>query len=118
FRVIIVCLGLWLILDLASHLGAEIFWFQEVGYLPTFLVRLITQGALWVSVVSLSMIYLLGNLILAKRWQYPQSLKIEPARIEKTTLSRELTNFLSPQYKQVYHTPQIATGNTQIKLFW
>ena len=118
FRVIIVCLGLWLILDLASHLGAEIFWFQEVGYLPTFMVRLITQGALWVGVVSLSMIYLLGNLILAKRWQYPQSLKIEPARIEKTTLSRELTNFLSPQYKQVYQTPQIATGNTQIKLFW
>ncbi|MBC5797735.1 UPF0182 family protein [Sphaerospermopsis sp. LEGE 00249] len=118
FRVIIVCLGLWLILDLASHLGAEIFWFQEVGYLPTFLVRLITQGALWVSVVSLSMIYLLGNLILAKRWQYPQSLKIEPARIEQTTLSRELTNFLSPQYKQIYQTPPIATGKTQIKLFW
>jgi uncharacterized membrane protein (UPF0182 family) len=118
FRVIIVCLGLWIILDLASHLGAEIFWFQEVGYLPTFLVRLITQGALWVGVFSLSMIYLLGNLTLAKRWQYPQSLKIEPARIEKTTLSRELTNFLSPQYKQVYKTPQIATGNRQIKLFW
>ncbi|QYX30503.1 UPF0182 family protein [Sphaerospermopsis torques-reginae] len=118
FRVIIVCLGLWIILDLASHLGAEIFWFQEVGYLPTFLVRLITQGALWVGVVSLSMIYLLGNLTLAKRWQYPQSLKIEPARIEKTTLSRELTNFLSPKYIQIYQTPQIETGNTQIKLFW
>lgn len=116
-KIIIICLGFSLILDLASHLGAESLWFQEVGYLPNFLLRLITQGALWVGVVSLSMIYLLGNLTLAKRWQYPHSLRTDPAIIEKKILSKELKKFLSPHYNELYQNTAIATGNTQIKLF-
>ena len=44
FRLFIVFLGLWLLLDLVSRLGAEIFWFQEVGYLQVFLLRVVTQG--------------------------------------------------------------------------
>lgn len=30
FRLVVLLLGLWLIFDLVSRLGAEIFWFQEV----------------------------------------------------------------------------------------
>ncbi|TAF08299.1 MAG: UPF0182 family protein [Nostocales cyanobacterium] len=118
FRVIIVSLGLWLIFDVASHLGADVFWFQEVGYLQTFLLRLITQGALWVSVVSFSITYLLGNLAIAQRWKYPPSLTTEPARTEKTRLSKKLTNFLSPNYSKVDKTSQIEIGSKQIKLLW
>ncbi|MFM2060916.1 MAG: hypothetical protein RLZZ507_586 [Cyanobacteriota bacterium] len=114
----IVSLGLWLILDLASHLGADIFWFQEVGYLQTFLIQLITQGALWVGVVSISCSYLLGNLVLAQRWKYPKSLISEPARTEKTRLSRDLTNFLAPQYGRFEQTSQIETGRRKIRLRW
>ena len=65
-RVFIGCLGLWLFFDIAAHLGAEIFWFQEVGYIEIFWQRLLTQGSLWLFIVSLSAIYLLGNLNLAQ----------------------------------------------------
>ncbi|HLO88333.1 MAG TPA: UPF0182 family protein [Nostocaceae cyanobacterium] len=100
-RVLIFCLGLWFVLDLASRLGAEIFWFQEVDYLPVFLTRLLTQGALWLLIVSVSAVYLLGNLLIAQRCKYPPWLKSEPARMKDTQLSRKLTQFLSPQYNKI-----------------
>ncbi|AFZ56603.1 UPF0182 family protein [Anabaena cylindrica FACHB-243] len=118
FRFIILCLGLWIILDLGSHLGAEIFWFQEIGYLQTFVLRLITQGALWVSVVSLSVIYLWGNLTVAKRWRYPQSFKSEPIRSGEKRLGRELINFPNSQYGRVYETLPVEAGNRQMRLRW
>ncbi|MBK1986985.1 UPF0182 family protein [Sphaerospermopsis aphanizomenoides BCCUSP55] len=117
-KVIIAFLGLWLLLDVSSHLGAEIFWFQEVGYLQTLLVRLITQGALWVGVVSVSLIYLWGNLTLAQRYQYPQSLNSEPARSKEKSFSSNLTKFLSPQYGKIAHNFELKRGNREIKLIW
>ncbi|MBD2387468.1 UPF0182 family protein [Cylindrospermum sp. FACHB-282] len=90
FRLFIVFLGLLLLWDLGSHLGAEIFWFQEVGYLQVFLLRTVTQGGLWVVVAGITAAYLLGNLALAQRLKNPESLKIEQVR------GRELKNFLSP----------------------
>ncbi|NDJ20366.1 hypothetical protein GS682_01625 [Nostoc sp. B(2019)] len=98
FRLLIVLLGLWLLLTLGSRIGAEIFWFQEVGYLQVFLLRLVTRGALWVFVAGLSATYLLGNLFIAQRLKYPQSLKIEQVRREEAKFSSELKNFLSPLY--------------------
>ncbi|MDZ8189562.1 MAG: UPF0182 family protein [Nostoc sp. ChiSLP02] len=93
FRLFIVCLGLWLLLDLVSRLGAEIFWFHEVGYLEVFVVRLVTRGTLWVVVASISAAYLLGNLTLAQRLKYSKSLKIE-----EVGLKSEFKNFLSFDY--------------------
>ncbi|WP_353930696.1 UPF0182 family protein [Okeanomitos corallinicola TIOX110] len=118
FRAIFLSLGLWLFLDLASHLGAEILWFQEVSYLPTFLVRLITKCALWVGVVSVSLGYLLGNLALAERWKYPYFLKSEPARSQDTGLSKEIAAFLSPQYDKNNGKSLLEGGNKSIKLPW
>lgn len=40
FRLVVLVLGLWLFFDLASHLAAEVLWFQELGYLPVYLLRL------------------------------------------------------------------------------
>jgi uncharacterized protein len=107
-----------LILALASNLGAEIFWFQEVGYLQTFLLRLITQSALWVGVVGISFAYFLGNLAVANRLKYSQFLNIEPARSEEKRFGRELTKFLSPQYAKVDETTKIDLGKTEIRLHW
>ncbi|MEO3705004.1 UPF0182 family protein [Trichormus azollae] len=118
FRVIITLLGLWLFWDIVSHLGAEIFWFQEVGYLQTFVLRLVTKGALWVGTVSVSFSYLFFNLALAQRWKYPQSLKTELVRNEETRLSKQLTKFLSPQYGTVYKPPHVETGYKEIRLRW
>ncbi|HEY9652348.1 MAG TPA: UPF0182 family protein [Coleofasciculaceae cyanobacterium] len=74
FRWVTLLLGLWLAWDLLSRLVAEIFWFQEVGYLSTFLKRLQTQFGLWVVVCSTSAGFLLSNLLLASRLKYPKSL--------------------------------------------
>jgi uncharacterized membrane protein (UPF0182 family) len=118
-RLLIIFLGLGLLLELVSRLGAEIFWFQEVGYLQVFLLRLVTQSGLWVVVVGISAAYLLGNLRLAQRLKYPQFLKIEQVRREEAELSSELKNFLSPQYSRGEET---QTPNThrfiQLKFRW
>ena len=103
FRLLVVFLGLWLILDLGSRLGAEIFWFQEVGYLQVFLLRLVTRGVLWIVVAGVTAAYLLLNLGLAQRLKYSQSLKIESAE-----LTSELTNFLSPHYPRRNETQILA----------
>lgn len=84
WRFIPLLLGLWLIWDWVSHLVAEILWFQEVGYLPSFLKRLQTQLGLWVVVCSISAGFLFGNLWLANRLKSkdvvskPVSSKLQP----------------------------------------
>ncbi|MBD6614425.1 UPF0182 family protein [Komarekiella sp. 'clone 1'] len=119
FRLLIVFLGLWLLLTLGSSIGAEIFWFQEVGYLQVFLLRLVTRGALWVFVAGVSATYLLGNLVIAQRLKYPQSLKIEQVRREEAKFSSELKNFLSPQYprRDQIRTPD-ARSFKPLRLRW
>ena len=73
FRFLTQLLGLWLSWDLLSHLVAEILWFTEVGYLPVFLRRLETQVGIWVVVCLTSAGFSLGNLVLANRLKYKQS---------------------------------------------
>ncbi len=70
-RLIVLLLGLWLLFDLASHLAAEVLWFQEVGYLPAFLLRLKTQLGLWAIAFFTSAGFLVGNLALAHRLKHP-----------------------------------------------
>ncbi|MDZ7955762.1 UPF0182 family protein [Nostoc sp. DedQUE09] len=114
FRLLIGFFGLWLLLDLGSRLGAEIFWFQEVGYLQVFLLRLLTRGILWIVVAGITAAYLLLNLALAQRLKYPQSVKIESAE-----LNSELTNFLSPNYPRRNETRILAPQRPQaLKLHW
>ncbi|MEH2388873.1 MAG: UPF0182 family protein [Nostoc sp.] len=119
FRLLIVFLGLWLVLDLGSRLGAEIFWFQEVGYLQVFLLRVVTGGVLWLVVAGITAVYLLLNLALAQRLKYPQFLKIEEVRREEAELGSELTNFLSPRYPRRNETRIVALQRFQpLRLRW
>ncbi|MFN6461152.1 MAG: UPF0182 family protein [Nostoc sp. DedVER02] len=119
FRLLIVLFGLSLFLDLGSRVGTEIFWFQEVGYLQVFLLRVVTRGALWVVVGGITAAYLLLNLALAQRLKYPQSLKIEEVRRESVELSSELTNFLSPNYPRRNQSPTLAPQRLQkMRLHW
>ncbi|PMB46219.1 hypothetical protein CEN41_06290 [Fischerella thermalis CCMEE 5330] len=71
FRVITLVLGLWLLFELASRLVAEILWFDEVGYLQEFLLRLQTQIGLWAIAFLISISFLLGNLVIANRLKHP-----------------------------------------------
>jgi uncharacterized membrane protein (UPF0182 family) len=82
-------------------LGAEILWFQKVGYLQVFFLRLVSRGVLWVVAVGVTATYLVGNLALAQRLKYPQSLKIAEVRQEEAALTVGLKNYLSPQYSRL-----------------
>jgi uncharacterized protein len=69
-RGMIAIAGLGFGLDLSARLGAELLWFQEVGYLKMYGLRLAAQGTLWIVAFALSLGYLLGNLALAQRLKY------------------------------------------------
>ncbi|BAY16020.1 hypothetical protein NIES21_18430 [Anabaenopsis circularis NIES-21] len=117
-RLFIILLGLWLFLNVASRLGAEIFWFQEVGYLQVFLLRVVTKFSLVLFVAAISAIYLWGNLELAQRLKYPSSLKIDQVKREEAGLRAEFKNLLSPQYAKYDNSPITYTGVLPIKLPW
>jgi uncharacterized protein len=68
---VILLLVLVPIVEIGARLGAEILWFQEVGYLPMYLLRLVTQGILGVVVFTITTVYLLWNLALAQRLKFP-----------------------------------------------
>lgn len=76
-RFLILCLG-WILLDCIAQFGAEFLWFQEVGYLPVFLLRLTTQGLLWLGVTLITIASFRWNLRIAQRLKYP-SLEPEPS---------------------------------------
>jgi uncharacterized membrane protein (UPF0182 family) len=118
-KLFVVFLGLWLLLDLSSRLGAEIFWFQEVGYLQVFLLRVLFRGALWLIVAGVTAVYLLGNLFLAQRWRYSGSGKIELVRREETRLSGDLKSFLSPDYSRITASRMPETQSLKpLRLGW
>jgi uncharacterized protein len=71
FLVPIALLLLLLTIELVARLGAEILWFDEVGYLPMYLLRLKTQGLLGIGISFLTTVYLFGNLALARRLKSP-----------------------------------------------
>lgn len=68
-------LGGWILLDLLTRFGAEVFWFQEVGYLSVFLWRLATQGVLWVGITGVTIAYFLVNLKIAQRYRYHEPIE-------------------------------------------
>ncbi|MBE9010476.1 UPF0182 family protein [Pseudanabaenaceae cyanobacterium LEGE 13415] len=67
FKVLTIFLGGWIFLNLLAQFGAEILWFQEVGYLPVFLLRTATQGLLWLIVTGSTIAYFLFNLRAVER---------------------------------------------------
>jgi uncharacterized membrane protein (UPF0182 family) len=61
-KVLTLCFGVVILLTVIAHFGAEIFWFQEVGYLPVFLLRIVTQGVLLLGVAGITIAYFRFNL--------------------------------------------------------
>jgi uncharacterized protein len=82
--IVILPILLWLAIELIARLGAEMLWFEEVGYVPMYLLRLKTQGLLGMGIFSLTIIYLLGNLAIAQRLKSPQ-----PPRADRHQATRD-----------------------------
>lgn len=112
-------LGLWLFGEMISRLGAEILWFQEVGYLRVFLVRLVTRGSLWVVVTGITAAYLWVNLTLAQKLKYPQPRKVEQLSLEVVSLSRELKKIVNQKSVPPPQLNQFYEANLRpLKLHW
>ncbi len=66
-------------------------WFEEVGYLPIYLLRLSTQGILGIGILSLTAVYLLGNLALAQRLKSPHpTTEINRQQAAKNSTDKDL----------------------------
>ncbi|MGV2826840.1 UPF0182 family protein [Myxosarcina sp. GI1(2024)] len=65
-----VILGLWLILELAARIFAEILWFEKANYLSVLFIKWQTQGGLWLVFSCISLVFLWGNLWLTKNLQW------------------------------------------------
>ena len=85
-RFMVLCIGLWLALNITADFIAEALWFDTLGYLSVFRIQVLTRAGLW-------LLGLLGtggvigyNLWLAHRWRHPRSLQWDPERINRIKL--------------------------------
>ncbi len=85
YRIVLQLLGVWLAFDLIARLAAEVFWFDEIGYLSTWGTRLATQIGLWIFSFLITLIFLLFNLRVAKN---AKSLSRNPSFVSKRFLPR------------------------------
>ncbi|MDX2255582.1 MAG: UPF0182 family protein [Pseudanabaenaceae cyanobacterium bins.39] len=67
FLILLVVCGLVIIV---ARVGAELLWFGELGYLPMYWLRLLTQLGLGALVLGVSLVYLLKNLQIAQKLKY------------------------------------------------
>jgi hypothetical protein len=79
----LILLALWIGFSIATRLIVESFWFQEVGYLDTFLLRLKTKISLGAIASTLSLLFLIINLNIADRnqWHYMPQNKPKPNQL-------------------------------------
>ncbi len=109
YQLIVLIVGLWLVFEFACRIAAEIFWFQEVGYLQVFLLKLKTQGLLGTIAIAVSSAFLFGNLALARRLQHP-------AEEIKSPVSAAL--FASLRAKKTGKNYELPVAKSQITFFW
>ena len=98
-RLPIALILLWLAIESIARLGAEMLWFEEVGYLPMYLLRLKTQGLLGIAIFVLTASYLLGNLSVAQRLKSPPPPSVDrqqanPNRLDIDSKSRRISGRL------------------------
>ncbi|MEG4572552.1 UPF0182 family protein [Microcoleus sp. N3A4] len=109
YQLILVLLGLWLVFEFASGIAAEILWFQEVGYLQVFLLKLKTQGLLGTIAIAVSSAFFFGNLALARRLQHP-------AEEIKSPVAAAL--FASLRAKKTGKNYELPVAKSQITFSW
>jgi uncharacterized protein len=68
---LVVLVGLGLGSEIFARLGAEILWFQEMGYLSMYVWRLIAQISLGIGVLAIALVYIFKNLQIAQSYKYP-----------------------------------------------
>lgn len=113
---LIIFLGLITIItgELISHLGTDIVWFIEVGYLQVFWQKLVTQLGIAIVILGVSLTFFWGNFILAGRFSVAEQyrLKYPPNDLKNLPNNLEITSSIKPKI-----TPKINPKiSSQIKL--
>jgi uncharacterized membrane protein (UPF0182 family) len=116
FRVILLLLGLWLLFDLASQLAAEILWFDEVGYLQVFWLRLLTQLGLWAIAFSTSAAFLLFNLAIANRGEGEGGTRGQGDKETRGQGDKENSKFNTLPFSPSPHPPLPASPSPRLSL--
>ena len=82
--------------EIVARLGGEILWFQEMGYLPMYLLRLGAQIGLGVVIFAIALGYLFRNLQIAEALKYddlPNEAERRQSKLRKrSTLPKQLNN--------------------------
>lgn len=89
--------GLWIIFELLSHLVVESLWFHELGYLNSFLKRLLWQFGLFGITTGFSLVFLLKNLHQAQYYQW-HSIP-EPYSLQKERHMGNRSNHIHKNYQ-------------------
>ncbi|MGR3277192.1 UPF0182 family protein [Acaryochloris marina NIES-2412] len=127
-KALLLILGVVFGLDLLAHFIAEFAWFKNLGYLSVFQTQLAVRIGLWIIALASTGGYLVGNLVLARRWRYHQPVdidKTEPGVLNLTQLLLALVGLslllasLLTHIGQViihfwYPPTEIATSSSQI----
>ena len=111
-RWLVLILGLWLAFDLVCYFVAEMLWFQEVGYLSAFLLRVKTQLGLWMIASFLTATFLLGNLALARRLKYSQ------AQLNQDSPQITLSNWKAISYPNHSGKQEVSQSHNGIPWGW
>lgn len=121
-------LGVVFGLDLLAHFIAEFAWFDNLGYLSVFQTQLVVRMGLWIIALASTGGYLIGNLVLARRWRYHQPVdidKTEPGALKLaqlllmlvglSLLLASLLTHIGQVIIQFWYPPtEIATSSSQI----
>lgn len=127
-KALLLVLGVVFGLDLLAHFIAEFAWFKNLGYLSVFQTQLAVRIGLWIIALASTGGYLVGNLVLARRWRYHQPVdidKTEPGALKLTQLllvlvglSLLLASLLTHIGQVIIHfwypPTEIATSSSQI----
>jgi uncharacterized protein len=105
--------GLVLTSEIVARLGGEILWFQEMGYLPMYLLRLAWQIGLGSAVFAIALVYLFKNLQIAETLKYAD-LPSDAERKQSKTRKRASLN------QQLYKQQAISSKYipTSLRLRW
>lgn len=99
--------------EIVARLIGEILWFQELGYLPMYLLRLGVQIGLGIAIFAIALVYLFRNL------QIAEALKYDDLPNEAEQRKSKLRKRSSPT-KRLYQQPKTSSQYipTSLRLRW
>ena len=114
-KVALLLLGGGLALNLIAYFTAEGLWFNHLGYLEVFQLQVAIRLGLWLLVLGVTGGIVGGNLLMAHRWKYGQSVQLPPQQANRKSLLKFLVILMTLSLVLVCLLTQMAQTTQQ---FW